>query len=330
MSNSIAARIWGAIEPRLNRRSVAFLLCLLLSGLFWLLTSLSKEYVDEVRIPIHYNGIPEDVLVVNEPTQFVTAEVKGFGFDLLWNWLQIEAIDLPIDAIPSNLPTVTRQGVELHYFLTNSKNGKTIDAGDDQVQIISVRPDTVFLRFKPKFMKQVPVKLDATFSFQKQYGVVSEPVLVPDSVLITGPKEMVDTISFVFTEPQTYSELDESVTTEAKLKTFGGDKNLSLSHQSVQVEVNVVEFTEGTVTVPLNVITDLKVSVQVFPQEVELRYLVPLPDFDKIQPSQFQASVVLDDDTKNNSRLVVYVENQPTNVGQVRVNPPQVEFIIQK
>ncbi|MBI1286735.1 MAG: hypothetical protein GC178_04075 [Flavobacteriales bacterium] len=330
MSNSIAARIWEAIEPRLNRRSVAFMLCLLLSALFWLLTSLSKEYVDEVQIPIHYNGIPEDVLVVNEPTQFVTAEVKGFGFDLLWNWLKIESLDLSIDASPSDLPTITRQGAELHYFLTNSKDGKTIDAGDDQVQIISVRPDTVFLQFKPKYLKQVPVKLDATFSFQKQYGIVSEPVLVPDSVLVIGPREMVDTINAVYTEPQTFSGLDESVTTEAKLRKFGDNENLSLSHSAVQVEVNVVEFTEGTVTVPLNVITDMKASVQVFPQEVELRYLVPLPDFDKVEPSQFQASVVLDNETKDNSRLVVYVEEQPINVRQVRADPPQVEFIIQK
>lgn len=329
MSN-VAARFWEAIEPRLNRRSVAFLLCLILSGLFWLLTSLSKEYVDEVKIPVEYNGIPEDMLVVNEPEQYVTAEVRGFGFDLLWNWLKIESLKLPIDASPATLPIINRNGQEWHYFLTNSKNNRTIETGDDHVQMLSVSPDTIFFLFKPRYLKLVPIRLDAAISFQKQFGMEAEPVIEPDSVMIIGPKESVDTVQFVRTERQTFSELSESITAEVGLVGFQEGYNIHLGVSKVQVEVNVVEFTEGAVNIPINVKADKRTSVQVFPQEVEVKYLVPLPDFDKIQASQFEASVTLDDEAKGNSRLVVDVDRFPANVKQVRVNPPQVEFIIQK
>lgn len=329
MSN-IAARFWEAIEPRLNRRSVAFLLSLLLSGLFWLLISLSKEYVDEVQIPVQYNGIPDDVLVANEPELVVTAEVRGFGFDLMWNWLKIESLKLPIDASPSNLPTLNGNGSEWHYFVTNSKNNRNMETGDDQVQILNVSPDTIFFLFKPKYMKLVPVRLDADISFQKQFGMDGTVVIEPDSVMITGPREVVDTIRFILTDKQTFTDLDESVTAEVGLIGTRELSNISFDKTSVRVEVNVVEYTEGTVSVPVSVNSDGRNSVQIFPQEVELKYLVPLPDFDKIQPAQFEVSVTLDDEAKHNSRLIVAVDRFPANVKQVRVNPPQVEFIIQK
>ncbi|MDP6931862.1 MAG: hypothetical protein QGG40_03060, partial [Myxococcota bacterium] len=40
--------------------------CLFLSGLFWLLTSLSKNYIEVIQIPITYENLPENMLVVNE------------------------------------------------------------------------------------------------------------------------------------------------------------------------------------------------------------------------------------------------------------------------
>ena len=87
MSTSLTNKIIQFVQPRLNRRSVAFVLCVLLSGLFWLLTSLSKEYVDEVDIPVAYRNLPDNLLIANEPTILVRAKVKGLGFDLLWHWL---------------------------------------------------------------------------------------------------------------------------------------------------------------------------------------------------------------------------------------------------
>ncbi|TNF25307.1 MAG: YbbR-like domain-containing protein [Bacteroidetes bacterium] len=325
-----AARFWKAIEFRLNRRSVAFLLCLLLSGLFWLLTSLSKEYVDKVELAVTYEGVPEDLLLANDPATMVVADVKGFGFDLLWNWFNTRSLSLVIDATPSGLSTVNRAGQEWHYFLTNVKNGRGPQMADEQIQLLHVEPDTVFLLFKPKHTKTVPVVLDATFAFRKQYGFGSEPVLQPDSVLIVGPKDMIDSVTFVRTENQTFEDLAESLTADVPLLKFPAGSKVSADRVSVQLEVNVVEYTEGTVTVPVRVIDQEDASLQLFPQEVELRYLVPLPDFDKISASQFDVSATLTDEAIRNSRLEVVIEEHPSNVKQIRAFPPQVEFIIQK
>lgn len=330
MSNSVATRILDYIQPRLNRRSVAFLLCLLLSVLFWVLTSLSKEYVDEINIPISYQNVPDDLLISNEPTAVVKAKVKGFGFDLLWYWFRFEKLEIPVKADPSELRSIRRQGKEFHYVLTRGKNGRMESMEDGQLEILNIFPDTLFLKFTPKFTKLVPVKLNAEITFAKQFGMISRFVFIPDSILLVGPKKDIDTISFVLTKPQSWLDLNESLTTEVELMKYSNLPFVSFNQTNVQIELNVVEFTEGSVMVPLRIEADRPETVKVFPQEVEIKYQVPLSSYDNVSADQFQASVVLNDKSFGNTSLTVSLHRQPEAVTQIRIIPSQVEFIIQK
>ena len=60
------------------------------------------------------------------------------------------------------------------------------------------------------------------------------------------------------------------------------------STEKVLVALNVVEFTEGTVTVPITVVSGSR-SVKVFPSEVEVKYQVPLSDYEDVKPEMFEA-----------------------------------------
>jgi len=330
MSNTVAANTRDYLVSKLNRKSVAFSLCLLLSGLFWLLTSLSEEYVSEISIPVVYNGLPEDVLISNELIPTVTAEVKGLGFDLMWYWLRFEHLEMAVNTNPTELPSLNKQGGSLHYMLTGDKGSQLDAMKDNQLTVLSILPDTLFLKFIPKFIKQVPVRLSADISFQKQFGMVSYPILIPDSVLVIGAKEDVDTIAFVSTEPQSWTDLNESLTNEVHLQKFTNLPFVTISHEDIEVQVNLVEFTEGTVSVPLQIIADKPESVKVFPNEVEIKYQVPLADYDKVKSEQFQVSVVLTEKSLKQSSLLVNIDRKPKEATQVRVSPTQVEFIVQK
>jgi stringent starvation protein B len=330
MSKTVATSTRAYLLSKFNRRSVAFLLCLLLSGLFWLLMSLSEEYVNEISIPVVYNVPPEDVLVASELTSSVTAEVKGLGFDLMWYWLKFEQLEIPVATNPTELPSLNKNGVPIHYILTADKGVELAKMEDNQLTVLSVEPDTLFLKFVPKFIKQVPIQLNAEISFQKQFGMVSEPILIPDSILVIGAKEDVDTITFVVTEIQYWNDLNESLTNEVRLQKFTNLPFVTVSQENIDVEVNVVEFTEGSVTVPIQIVADNPESVKVFPHEVEIKYQVPLADYDKIRAEQFQVSVVLSENSLGQSSLLVNIDGKPQEVTQVRVSPAQVEFIVQK
>lgn len=330
MSSSKAASIFAFFNERFNKRTLAFLACIVLSALFWTLTSLSKEYVDTVKIPIIYVSLPEDLVIMNELTPVATAEVKGFGFDLLWHLFKLEKFVLDVSVDPKKMKRIRKNGVDYRYILTGNENGGLTSVYNDRLNILRVSPDTLFFEFRPKHTKMVPVLLDANITFAKQFGKTAEAVLEPDSILVTGPKEMIDSITSVRTEPQTWKDLNESMVTEVKLKK---EKLLSVvgyERNFVNVELSVVEFTEGSVTVPLNVIASDAKAVQVFPQSVEIKYLVAFDKYDQVKASQFQASVTVDDQSAKNSRLMVNLDEFPETVSQVRVLPAQVEFIIQK
>jgi hypothetical protein len=309
---------------------VAFLGSLLLSSVFWLLTSLSNVYVDEVHIPVVYQGIPEDAIITSDLKTDVTAEVKGFGFDLIWFWLRFEKIQIEVNADPKVLPRLTKHGQRYHYVLTDDKSGGIRSMKDEQLEILSISPDTLFIRFEPKFSKKVPVKLNAKISCGKQFGLAGEPALVPDSIMLFGPEEEVRSITSISTEAQIWKELNESVTAEIGLSKKGIGSVVQFSDNSVQVQLNVVEFTEGTLTVPVEVNANGLGSIKVFPGEVEIKYLVPLAKYESVSSDQFQVSVTLDGNQKGQTSLVVNIDRTPDFVNQVRVNPTQVEFIIQK
>ncbi|MGB0917131.1 MAG: CdaR family protein [Flavobacteriales bacterium] len=328
--SSIATRISEYIKPKLNRRSVAFTACLALSALFWLLTSLSKEYVDEILIPVSYQDVPEDLLIVNELETEVQAEAKGFGFNLLWYFLNLEHVEIQINANPDNLSRLTRNGEEIHFYLTKGKSKSLFEDQDDQLQIQDISPDTLYIKFKKKYSKLVPVKLNADITFDKQYGMIEDAKIEPDSVLVSGLKEEIDTIKFVVVEPQNWTDLDESLTAEVPLVKYENSPLVELSETQVSVELNVVEFTEGTASIPLNIVSQKPGSVKVFPSIVEITYQVPLAAYDDVNAAQFQASVVLDELETSQTRLSVNIDRHPEFVKSVRVNPSQVEFIIQK
>ncbi|MFM1876740.1 MAG: hypothetical protein RL266_2477 [Bacteroidota bacterium] len=330
MSSSAATNIVEFLKLRLNRRSVAFFLCLVLSGLFWLLTSLSKEYVHEVRIPVVYENMPENMLLVNEPTAEVKAEVQGRGFDLLWHMLNLEKVEIAILANPSVLPSIRKDRINMHYALTAEKTGLMTSMGDDQLDILRISPDTLFLHFRPLFTKTVPVRLRADISFVKQYGMTEKPTIEPESIVLSGLREALDTIEFVMTEKQNWNNLDESLTAEVPLVSWTNSRVVRYSQESVQVALNVQEYTEGMVKIPVTVETANAASVKVYPGEVELRYQVPLSEYDRISADQFQATVRLDIDAKGLRLLSVEVTRSPISVRQVRVIPEQVEYIVQK
>lgn len=330
MSSSLATKFSEYIKPRLNRRSVAFIACLALSALFWLLTSLSEEYVDEIGIAVSYSNIPEDVIVINELTPTVTAQAKGIGFNLFWYWVKFEQLEIPVNADPAHLRSYKQDGQLVHYLLTDNTSRKLFGDQDEQLEIQNISPDTLYLKFRPKYSKMVPVRLDAEISFDKQFGMIENAKIEPDSILLTGLREELDTIHFVLTESQSWNELDESISTEIKLKDFDDLPLAKMSTSEVNVELNVVEFTEGTVSIPLNIISQNPGSVKVFPSIVDIAYQVPLAAYDAITSDQFQASVVVDNLESGQSRLTVNIDRQPEYVKGLRINPSQVEFIIQK
>jgi hypothetical protein len=102
---------------------------------------------------------------------------------------------------------------------------------------------------------------------------------------------------------------------------------------TVTITGEVDKFTEGRFLVPVNVINIPKdIKITPFPKEIEVVFQAGLSNFNKISKSSF--SVVFDYMQYKNDTLVQYlspvVEQKSDLISTLKINPSQIEFLIQK
>ena len=143
--------------------------------------------------------------------------VNGNGWDLLRKSL---GFNMPNMNIPLERPTEVRKivGSTLPALLAGQMGN---------LQINHVVTDTLYISIDPKEKKKVKVIVDSSqFSFAEGFGRLSPVVILPDSVVLTGPKSIL-------------SQISESVPVELEAKKINSD---------FRREVNVVVPNENLIT----------------------------------------------------------------------------------
>lgn len=111
--------------------------------------------------------------------------VSGNGWDLFRKSL---GVNMPDMNIPLERPTEVKKivGSTLPALLAGQLGN---------LQINHVVTDTLYLSLDPKGKRKVRVTVDPLkFSFAKGYGRLSPVVLLPDSVLLEGPRSVLDAL----------------------------------------------------------------------------------------------------------------------------------------
>jgi hypothetical protein len=70
-------------------------------------------------------------------------------------------------------------------------------------------------------------------------------------------------------------------------------------------------------------------KIRLFPSSVKVRYKVAMEDFKKVNPDDISAYVITNLD-KNKKKLRVILKNVPEFVKVLSIDPPKLDYIIQK
>jgi hypothetical protein len=177
--------------------------------------------------------------------------------------------------------------------------------------------------------KKVPVKLDLTLNFEKQYLLYDSIKYFPDSVIVSGSPQTLDTLRYVTTTKKEFEKLKES---QSFSLGFTKSKNIKYTVHPEMVKVNfsVEKYTDGTIEVPVS-IGNSGVNLKLFPDKVNVTYLVAMKDYKSITPDMFSATVnaVKLQEHKDN-KLKVEISKVPSFLKITRVEPEKVEYIIVK
>lgn len=323
------AKLKGFFQNKIDRKVIIFLFFLLISTFFWLLNSLSKEYTSNIGFPVRYTNFPKNKVLVGDLPSKVDIRVKAYGFTLLKYKLKPSLPPVNFDLRSIIFHQNSKQNnVPSYYILTRYEIDKIDKQLSNEINVVGISPDTIHFQFVDVIKKKVPVEADFIFSFEKQFMQYGELVFNPDSIVITGPRTIIDSIIAIKTKSESFENIQESINTKVEMQSI---KNIKISSNQVNFILPVEKFTEATFLVPIQ-ISNLPdtLTMTIFPKDLKVSYLVALGDYEKVKDFMFRAYIDYNMIEQSlNDKLKIVLEKTPDFIRNYSHYPLNVDYIIE-
>ncbi|MEX2398242.1 MAG: CdaR family protein, partial [Balneolales bacterium] len=199
------------------------------------------------------------------------------------------------------------------------------------VNVQNVQPMIMNIPIEDRVTKKVPIQIEVDVSFRSQYGFIGEPIIMPDSVEVSGAQTLVDDISYWYTEEMELEDVRDSIHQHIPLREPSG--LIELDVEEVLYRAEVAEFTEGEIRIDIRA-EDLPEDriVRFSPSIVTIRYGVPIEQYassQKITP--FEASVPYQELEQDTTGFVTPIIRQQENDLELRlrsVQPRRVSYYV--
>jgi hypothetical protein len=304
-----------------DKKAKLFLIFLALSFFFWFLSKLSKDYTTSINLNVHYINQPKDKKIFINDNQKLTLTIKSSGFGLLKNTFKK---NVDIDLSQANI-TNKKAIVNLKEQIAQLQ-----EQLGEQIQIIHIQPEKLAFDFGKLNSKKVKVIPNLSLSYKSGYYLTKPVKITPDSIKISGPKEIIDTIQHIYTQELNLKELQDNFSEDLKISKQQ-NKNIKYNTDKVHITGIVEKNTEGEINLPFQVINTNGANIKTFENKVKAKYKVSLKNYDKVKASDFQ--VICDyAKTKKDSLdyLIPEVRKKSNLVTEVELTPKKIEYLILK
>lgn len=316
---------WKSLIKRSNLSNpedrAILLICMGIALLFWIFIKLSQDYSATKAIQFEIL-IPQDKTLVELPPRDMKIEMRGSGWDLLYDFFLASVVDLEYDLRDQS--SLSRSRNQLLSDIRNQLYSKGLE-------IRSLNYEGVSFSLDDKISKKIPVRLQADLSYAPGFQPEAPYQLLPDSVVLSGPASLLDSLSYWKTDSVYLSDISVDLTKEIPLQKFG--PSVMISPPRVNLIVQVEQYTENTLFVPLSIRNAPDSILRIFPKNVSVNYIVGLSSFNNIYAEDF--TIIADFagvniDNKNNNEVPVRLVEQPEPVRNVTINPKTARFFILK
>ena len=313
-------------EIRLNRNIIHYLICVVIASILWLLNVLNKEYISEITYPVKYVNFPEGKYPIAKLPSQLLLEVNAKGFTLLGH--KIRTSFLPITF---NVNTYTghfqKKGDIFEYVLnTYDIKDKISSQLSNDIRLNNISPEEIIFKFATTKSKKIPLRPNIDYTLKRQY-ILNAIVLIPDSILVSGPGPVIDTLQYAETLPVKFKDLRKTTIHSVRLKPI---PDCIFEEKDIDVKLEVEQFTEDKRTLPIvpEQVPD-SMNIRLFPSQVSVSYEIGLSKYDKITDKDFIFSVVYPKNT-NNPHLEVKAVKVPPFIKNLSYSPQKIEYILEK
>jgi hypothetical protein len=327
-------KLWTykAINPETRNKVFTFILCLMFSLIAWLSIKISRETTLTIPLEIQVSNLPDNLIFTHFSDSIFTLTLRATGIRFLTNpSLRSEnSLETDFGALQrmrgtnDNVFFFTASQAELRFSLYNELHRTSVRA----------QPDTIFFTATDAITQKVPVIARLNIDYRPGFRLYNFPVISPDSVYVTGPEWLRDSVRFINTEPIKAEGVDKPLNRRVRLLNPVQGQPFIISESHAEVLVPVEEYTEASVELPLSInCPDIEQRfpgsrILLFPENVNVHYLVAFRDIRNIGAEMFRVKVQCPDTTaQSGNRLSVSVTEFPGMVEILRIRPADVEYV---
>ena len=303
-------------EPgeRTTRNGLAMALSLVIAIVLWFTFSMEEVYTTTVEVPLEIVSLPEGRALQSYPPSAASVSLQGRGenlFALTWTPPRIRLF--------ADGPTVNvAEAVE--------------EAGlPGGVTVLGAQPRTIRLDLEDRIERDLPVRLDGRIRAAQTFDLLSPPTIEPAMVQVSGARSLLNGFTSWPTEPFLADDLSQDLRTSVALSdTLAG--LVELSTDFVLVSADIVEFTGGEMTLPVEVVNlpPQIDSVRFEPRRVNAFFDSPVGDaLERVQQVGFRAVVDYEDiarDAGTGTVSVGYRLRDGLDARNIRFEPSRVEY----
>ena len=299
-----------------------FLFFLGFSTIIWVFVQFSKQYTTVIELPISYINLPKDKILLENSPKYLDLRLQDKGFNIaIYKFFPKELkIDLSeAEAIDGQLV----YNLELHkevIFLKLRMDYENAGFLQEKLKI----------DFQQRAVKRVAINSKINLGFTVGYSALDRIKLQPDSITISGPENILDTLSQVNTKALKIGNINKDI--EGRIKLDRSNLGTVVFYlDEVSYSLRTDKFTEGKVEIPIEMINvPEKMNVVIFPKEVIVYYQVSLHEFDKVKPSKFKVIVDFKNSLDSDGYLLAQIVEHPDIVNNLRLNENKILFVIKR
>ena len=293
-----------------------FLIFLILAISTSLVSKLTSTYDKNIVFKLTVTDIPKDKVIYEKSHDSVELKVRGFGFSLAKYYFTTPELKISAKKLK-----------ELNNsFLWNKKQNFTdtkLDF-DSSIELLTVFEDSIILYFDQYISEKKLIKTNLSIDYQSGFDSFKTPLITNDSVTILGPRDVIRKIEYVDTEFIKLNNVNSDIQINLSLLKPAFD-NLSIDLSEIEYKLEVDQYTEEIINVPVNILSNENIKYNYYPKEISVKYIISIEDYRKTTPIDFRIECVLD---KNQSTLIPYLTKKPDFVKNVRLSSNQIQLII--
>lgn len=293
-----------------------FLLFFTFSVIFSVIGKIITSYEKNITFRLIISDVPENNIIYDESHEYVKLKVKGYGFNLAKFYF-----NKPELKISANSLSKTNN----KFIWEKNKNFDEIKSSlSGSVDVIDISTDSILFYFDEYTSAKKIIKTNIDLNYETGFDSYKKPLISNDSIKILGPKEILDKIKYIETKVTKLENINSDL--EIDISLINPDyKNIILDFESIKYKLNVDQFIEESLSVPVYVMGGENIKFTYFPKELNLKFSVSINDHKKIDPNAFKIECFFDE---NNNYLIPQLTASPKFVKNIRMSSNQIELVI--